>query len=285
MELRKLQHVVALAEQRSYVRAAETLGLTQSALTRSIQAIEQECCFRLFDRSRSGTSPTAAGRQFVREAEDVIRRMRALERNMHRLAGCEAGEVSFGMAPVPGSVILPDLLMTIVREHPKIRAHTKIGSPEQLLACVKEDQIEFAIVARSLVDPVSDGFSLQPIGRVDVGAMVRPDHPLVGRLVSDTELRNWPVLGSTPLNFPRNKILAGFEPAVICDNYDVLRTVTLQTDGIWLTASRLGRGELVALEGLSITKPIQLVSVSLQDRTLSPLARMLIRLSTKVLAV
>jgi DNA-binding transcriptional LysR family regulator len=66
MNLRQLQHVVALAEHRNFRRAADSVGLTQSALTQSIRNLEEEYGVELFERSRREVSPTAWPAQLTR---------------------------------------------------------------------------------------------------------------------------------------------------------------------------------------------------------------------------
>lgn len=61
IEFRRLRYLVTLAMQLSYARAAEDLGIKQSAVSRAIQSLEREMDLRLFDRDQSGVSVTAQG--------------------------------------------------------------------------------------------------------------------------------------------------------------------------------------------------------------------------------
>lgn len=284
MDLRKLRHVVELANQGSYARAADALGLTQSALTRSIQSVEQELGLRLFDRGRSGVSATPAGRQLAREASELMQRARTLERNMALLANGAGGNVAFGTGPLAASVILPGLLTQVARDNRGLRVRTRLGSPRQLLAALKADELEFVILSRALVDPATDGVSIQSIGWLQLVALARPGHPLAGRRVTDAALEGLPVIGGTPLETDTAARRPDYEPTITCDNYDLLRSVVLETDAVWITADCLARGEFVVLEGISVAQRIQLVAASLVGRTLSPAARMLIDVSARQLA-
>src|ERR1700761_7146202 len=86
IELRSLRHVAVLAELLSYTRAAQKLCLTQSALTRSIQAIEKRAQARLFDRDRGGVRLTPVGRAFVQRAIQLLRDADELERMLQQSA-------------------------------------------------------------------------------------------------------------------------------------------------------------------------------------------------------
>ena len=75
MEFRQLRHLLALAETESFSRAAERLHLTQSALSRSIQALEQELGESLLDRIGKRNELTPAGRTVVEHARRVVNEM------------------------------------------------------------------------------------------------------------------------------------------------------------------------------------------------------------------
>jgi hypothetical protein len=71
IETRHIAHVLALARHRNFSRAATEVCLTQSALSRSIQTLENQLGVRLFDRGRDGAEPTAFGELVVRRARRV----------------------------------------------------------------------------------------------------------------------------------------------------------------------------------------------------------------------
>src|ERR1700761_721205 len=107
IDLRSLRHVVVLSRLRSYTKAAQELCLTQSALTRSIQAVERHANARLFDRDPGGVRPTVIGRAFVERAAALLREADDLEQMMRRATNADVGEVSFGMGPLAAQALLP----------------------------------------------------------------------------------------------------------------------------------------------------------------------------------
>ena len=80
MDLKRWAH--AVAERRSFARAAEQIHLSQPALTRSIQAAEAELGLRLFDRGRQEVVPTPAGEFVVARARQLVFNSRCLERDV-----------------------------------------------------------------------------------------------------------------------------------------------------------------------------------------------------------
>ncbi|NYH22367.1 LysR family transcriptional regulator [Paraburkholderia bryophila] len=93
MSVRRLNHVVALAEEGSFARAAERVHLSQPALSRSIQAIEDELGLRLFDRAARGVAVTQAGKTIVERARRVLFEANCLVRDAELLKTHEIGEV------------------------------------------------------------------------------------------------------------------------------------------------------------------------------------------------
>lgn len=275
MDIRKLQHVSILTKAGNFARAAERLHITQSALTRSIQAIEQELGLRLFDRGRGGAVPTRAGWQLAQEGEDLLQRMQTLENNMTMLANGEAGDVRFGMGPLPASVILPDLLSFAAQKHSGIRLSMQVGGLSELLAALKSDSLEFVVLSQASIDGQSNIFSNHRIGKMQLVALVREGHPLLNES-SRYDLSAYPLLGAAPPDGDNKRTDWVYDPTIICDNYHVLRDVALRSDAVWITADCMAQGEFVALDGVNITQELQIVAITMPGRHLSPSARLLI---------
>ena len=80
LELQQLRQVIALAEHGSFVRAAAALHISQPALSRSIQNLEQRFGSELFLRSSGGVVPTDVGRLYLERARDLLRMADELDR-------------------------------------------------------------------------------------------------------------------------------------------------------------------------------------------------------------
>ena len=90
-DLRRLRHALALAEHRNFARAAAALHITQPALSRSIQALEDGLGVRLFDRSPRDVDPTAFGELVLRHARSLELSARDLDRELQLAKGLEIG--------------------------------------------------------------------------------------------------------------------------------------------------------------------------------------------------
>ncbi|GLY29075.1 LysR family transcriptional regulator [Kineosporia sp. NBRC 101731] len=107
LDLRRLRYFVTLAATLNYGQAAQTLHITQPALSRSISTLERELGVTLFERSRAGTKLTAAGELLRDEAQALLHSAQALQQRL-RQADRESLTVGF----MPGLILTP-----LVRHH------------------------------------------------------------------------------------------------------------------------------------------------------------------------
>jgi len=261
MDIRKLRHIVALGQDRHYRIAADRLGLTQSALTRSIQAAEAELGVRLFDRGRDGVHPTRAGEALLADAAPLLRHMEILERNMALLSHHGSGEVRCGFGPLAAALMLEDMLSHVVQEHGALRVRTKLGDVAELLSLLHDGELDFAVLAHLLVEDRPD-LSFRRIGQIRLGALVRRGHPLAGRTVHEDEIAAFPIIGGTGAS-------PVYAPTISCDNFEIAGQVTLASDAIWITAEALAYDRYAMVHGLPVAQPLELVVASLARRTLS----------------
>ena len=88
MDLRRLEHLLALAEERHFGRAADQVHLSQPAFSRSIQAVEAELELRLFDREIGDVRPTPAGQFVIERARRLLFDARCLARDVELFRDC-----------------------------------------------------------------------------------------------------------------------------------------------------------------------------------------------------
>lgn len=100
LDLRLLHQAVALARHRNFARAAESLRLTQPALSRSIAGLEAGLGEKLFNRTQQGVEPTAFGQMLLSRAQTLLEGATELERDFQLMRGLDIGE-SCGSARGP----------------------------------------------------------------------------------------------------------------------------------------------------------------------------------------
>jgi DNA-binding transcriptional LysR family regulator len=121
MELRHLEHFLAVAERRSFTRAAAEIHLVQSALSVSVKTLERELGARLFDRTTHSVELTDAGAALIVEARRTLAAADAARDAVAAVQGGVRGTVRVGIMHSLALIDLAGLLTRYHREHPEVR--------------------------------------------------------------------------------------------------------------------------------------------------------------------
>ena len=146
MELRQLSTFIQVAQLKSFSRAAESLGYSQSAVTVQIRQLEEELDTRLFDRIGKHISLTARGVQFLEHAYDVLQ-----EVNKARLSVSDTGELHgrlhIGTIESLCFSKLPAVLHAYWQRHPKVVVHVTTGSNNWNKLMERKERVVFVTSA------------------------------------------------------------------------------------------------------------------------------------------
>lgn len=112
MEIRQLRYAVLLDEHRHFGRAARAAFITQPAFSQQIASLERELDVSLFERSQSGTRPTAAGERFLDHARGLLEGLRELETDLRAIAAGSQGALRVGLFGASAGEITPLLIDT-----------------------------------------------------------------------------------------------------------------------------------------------------------------------------
>ena len=284
MNLRRLNHVVALADTLHFARAAEAAHLSQPAFSRSIQAIEGDLGIRLFDRDVGDVRPTRAGEFVIERARKLLFEARCLQRDVDLYRDSQLGDTAFGVGPLLTATLMPRALVALRREHPQVALRMEVGNWVQLLESLRTENIEF--FAADVRDMPKDA-ALQLIGGQPANLYVRAGHPLARREHTLQEV--WAYGLAVPKLLSPSKVelaaLLGLPEgqeatiALECDNYGMLKTVALTTDTVLGATNAAVREELEsgALVRLVVhgwlSPPSSTGIVRLRGRTSSPAAK------------
>ena len=274
MDLTRLRHIVAVARNKSFSRAAEEEAITQPALSRSIAAFEARHGVILFDRGRGGVHPTAAGLHVIAQAKTLLAAADDLERSLRRFPGGEAGRIAFGLGPLVAGLFLPRLTALLLRTWPGLQIATLTRAPDRLVAELLNDRIEM-IIGNNWNLGRMPGTELESLGRLRIAVMVRAGHPLAGTGPATlAAIEDYPVASAVDLS----GALTGAAGALVCDNFHVLRETVLQTDCTWMSspaflAEDLHAGRIVELPITDLPPAhSEICLVTKRGRTRSPAA-------------
>lgn len=273
LELRSLRHLVVLARRLNYVRAADELGITQPALSRSIQALERQLDVRLFDRDRGGVSLTPQGRLIAERGRLLLLDAEDIEHHSRMYAQGESGSIRFGMAPMPARALLRPVLSEQLNLMPAVTHEVIVRDVEELWGMLVVGEIEFFVCPDRPLHDISQA-QVEHLGEFPLSLIVRAGHPLLTD--APPEMR-FPLVRSswTGMSVPneiQDRILG--KPNIV-EDFSVLAGLASATDALWLSSAyaipeEIGNGTLVEL--FRARQRINVGLYSLKRRSRSPLA-------------
>ena len=191
MDTRQLAALCAVVERGSFSQAAESLGVTQSAVSQAVRALEQRLGVALIDRSGRRAEPTPEGQAVMARAQRIL----ALERDMIRVAQEEAdvlrGRLAIGASTGPGARLVPRLLIGFRRLNSEVDVALAVGATQDIAQRVLAHELELGIVGaekphRSLV--------YEPFRADEIVLALPPGHPKAGGELSLEELKREPLV-------------------------------------------------------------------------------------------
>jgi DNA-binding transcriptional LysR family regulator len=264
LDIREIRHVVALGRFRNFGRAAESLGISTPALSKSIRAIERSLEVRLFERSRWGVSPTSFGEAVLAGAGTAIRSVDEVLGEIRRLRGLEAGTVRVGAGPYALELSVATAAVRLAHRHPSLQLRLVHGDWESLTRQVLDGSLDVAVAEITAAAQVPE-LSAELIGTHGGRFYCRSGHPLLEKPQPVFEdLLAYPTAGlPAPGRLapffgkmsPAGRVdpASGlFLPAFTVDSVDLMKRVVRGTDAIaWapeiLITMEVRDGSFVAL--------------------------------------
>ncbi|WSQ14398.1 LysR substrate-binding domain-containing protein [Streptomyces sp. NBC_01231] len=226
MELRHLQHFVAVAEDQHFTRAAERLMVSQSGLSASIRALERELQTPLFVRTTRRVTLTEAGRALLSEAERILAQVRSAHEAVAAVQGVLRGTLALGTEQCIAGVQVARLLAVFRRHHPDVEIRLRQAGAGALAEEVAAGRLDLAFAVRTRAD--SDQLRSVPLTSEPMTVLCHPDHRLatVGAAVTPEEIGGEVFVDFHPDWGPRRITDAAFAAA------GVRRTVALEVNDV-----------------------------------------------------
>ncbi|HCB0889948.1 TPA: LysR family transcriptional regulator [Klebsiella pneumoniae] len=259
IRLRHLHTFVAVAQQGTLGRAAEKLNLSQPALSKTLNELEQLTGTRLFERGRLGAQLTLVGEQFLTHAVKVLDALNSAGQALNRKEGLNNDIVRIGALPTAALGILPTVIGQFHKQQKDITLQVATMNNTMLLAGLKSGEIDIGIGRMS--DPeLMSGLHYELLFLESLKLVVRPGHPLLQETVTLSRVMEWPVVVSPKGTVPRQNAEALLQsqgckmPAGCIETLSasLSRQLTVDFDYVWFVPSGavkddLRRGVLTAL--------------------------------------
>jgi LysR family hca operon transcriptional activator len=227
MELRHLRYFIAVARHGSFNRAAQTLHLTQPALSRQVKDLEEELSVPLFVRGKNAVTLTAAGDSFYEEAREIIARAELAVQRVRNEPRTEVLRV--GYAPSVTAGILPDALQRFHAEHPRVRVELADLFPQDMASKARDGELDI-VITLEFPGAAAPNFRWEELYKIPIVLVMPASHALAKlKRIPPGRLREVPLVGLAPESFPEyvphiKKILKPFGVRP--------QFVTLERDGV-----------------------------------------------------
>ncbi len=291
VELRQLKHAVAVAEHGSFSRAALELHLSQSALSRSVQALEREVGTPIFLRSADGVTMTDVGRDLLRHGNTMLQMAAELDVQIVRNRSLQADRLRVGIATSTAEGAVCDAAAEMLREHPMVAVEFRSGFRTDMLPPLRSGELDVLVADSTLFTNDDPELELLPLEEHPLVILVRRGHPLDGAAGADLpRIFEFPIVAPgrlrpellTSLLQTQSLALAPQArqramPAVMTNSTAAAEMLLLQTDAVGALAPSgaeklVASGQLVPLGAPAwLTSPFGVIRT--RARALSPSAR------------
>lgn len=264
IRLRHLHTFVAVAQQGTLGRAAETLNLSQPALSKTLNELEQLTGTRLFERGRLGAQLTVPGEQFLTHAVKVLDALNTAGQALNRKEDASADVVRVGALPTAALGILPAAIGRFHQQQKSTSLQVATMNNTMLLAGLKSGEIDLGIGRMS--DPeLMGGLNYELLFLESLKLVVRPGHPLLQETITLSRVMEWPVVVSPKGTVPRQNPEALLQsqgckmPAGCIETLSasLSRQLTVDYDYVWFVPSGAVKEDLRQATLVSLPVPTQ----------------------------
>jgi DNA-binding transcriptional LysR family regulator len=267
MTLEQLRIFVAVAYIEHFTRAAERLGISQSAVSAAIAALESRYKILLFDRSHRRVELTPAGNSLLLEAKEILARVDLTTRRLEDLADLRIGRVAVAASQTVANYWLPPHLVTLRQSYPGITIDVWCGSSSDVERRIARGEADVGIIERQ---PSDDAFTVATLIADEIVAVVGSKHDWFGRgHVSWHELPDTPWIMREPGSGTRTLFeaalaehrvpLAALDIALVLRSGEAVRNAVVASNCAAVMSSFLSNvsssaGLLHQLEPITITR-------------------------------
>jgi DNA-binding transcriptional LysR family regulator len=178
VELRQLEHFLAVVEEGSFTRAAARLFMVQSSLSASLLGLERELGTDLFIRGRRGAELTDAGRAFLEPAQAALGEADRARDAVAQVKGLIRGSVRIAAVTMPRRIDVGETIRRFQDEHPGVDVHVVPVGAQQMVELVGDGRVDFAITPR--IHGMNSALRFEPLVSTPLVLICPAGHRLAG---------------------------------------------------------------------------------------------------------
>ncbi|RIX53543.1 LysR family transcriptional regulator [Paenibacillus nanensis] len=236
MELRQLNYVIQIANEKNFSRAADKLHIAQPSLSQQLSKLEQELGVLLFRRTTNSVELTQAGQVFVEKSQSILDAVEQLKQEMDDMAQMRRGRLVVGTLPITGSHVLPLVLPAFGAQYPQIEVILVEETTAKLEQLTASGGTDLSLLSLPLID---SSLAYQPYLEEQICLAVPPQHPLASRkdAVAIEELKEEPFIGLKRGQGFRQITVelcedAGFSPQIVFESSNIETVQSLVAGGM-----------------------------------------------------
>jgi len=180
MKLRQLEAMRAVLARGTTTHAGETLGLTQSAVSRLITQLEYEVGLRLFDRRNGRLQITPEGQHFYAIVEKVLSGVDQISATARDIRTLQAGILRIISMPALGYGLIPDTVAKLKKHHKQVRISVDFGTRQELEKGLANAEYDFGIATLPVDHELLE---VEPLCGANAVCVLPPGHPLAEKRV------------------------------------------------------------------------------------------------------
>jgi DNA-binding transcriptional LysR family regulator len=283
LDVRRLRVLQEVVTHGSFSAAAESLHLSQSAVSQQIAVLEKEVGIPLLQRTSDGPKLTAAGEALMSHGDAVMCRLEEAERELAQIAGLEDGRLRLASFPTASATLMTRALSLFRQRFPNVELSFTEQEPEDSFPTLKRGNLDLSVVFDYPSFPLDFARDVEAelIYEESMRVALPPGHPLAGAKsvrIEDLADEDW-LCGELPSSC-RDQVLqicrdAGFEPRISfqSEEYEVIKGFVAEGLGVTILPELAGDHPGIVLRRVRGQKPVRRVwAVTRESESRSPAA-------------
>lgn len=185
--LDQLRILKAIATEGSFKRAADSLYVSQPAVSLQVQNLERQLDVPLFDRGGRRAQLTEAGHLLLHYGDRILALCQETCRAIEDLQNLQGGSLTIGASQTTGTYLLPQLIGLFRKSYPDVSVHLQVHSTRRTCSSVVNGQVDMAIIGGEVPLELQSNLDIIPYAEDEMALILPVFHPLaqVGKIQSD----------------------------------------------------------------------------------------------------
>lgn len=175
--LDQLRILKAIADEGSFKRAADSLFVSQPAISLQIQNLEKQLAVPLFDRGGRKAQLTEAGNLLLAYGEKIITLCQETCRAIEDLQNLQGGTLIVGASQTTGTYLLPRMIGLFHQKYPYVSVQLQVHSTRRTSWAVANGQVDLAIIGGEVPSELQDVLEIIPYAQDELALIIPPNHP------------------------------------------------------------------------------------------------------------